>query len=563
MATISENLQTLATAKANIKSAIEGKGQDLTDVPFTEYADKISAIESGGSSVECDLVDVTQLSGNVQDDKIYRIAGQSGDYYVSFVGTAGGDTAQFTTLSDFLTMLGVSVSIKDEISVNGIDGVTEPILSDENGLFIYTDTSTYIGYVFGDFEGTGVVDKMTISDFVNMMNTLTGGNYPTLTDNGSKEDISDITEDGVFYISEKTIIGVPNATNNKNIMQYDGAEWKEVGAGGGTDRLQWKCDNTKALYYEFYNYKGTDLSILEGLDTSQVTDMSYAFQGCNNLEVLPEIDTSNCKNLSHAFGGCSKLTDLSFVKTDKATNISYAFQSCRNLSSELSLNLENCTNVSYAFAEAGLPKITLLNTDKITSFYYLFNYCRNLKEVNTLDLSSATSASTTFQTCSVLEKISVTNTQQVTNWAWFAQNCSKVKTIETIDLFSATNTGAMFNFCSALENLTLKNVKINTQIGSGTSFGHLLTNASLLNTAQELWDNTNNVVSSSTLRLTLSTPSKTAIKNIYVKLVDVTDEMIAEDEYIANKKPCVECASTDEGAMTLEEYIISKNWSIA
>ena len=254
MATISENLQTLATAKANIKSAIESKGQDLTNVPFTEYAGKISAIESGGSSVECDLVDVTQLSGNVQDDKIYRIAGQSGDYYVSFVGTAGGDTAQVTTLSDFLTMLGVSVSIKDEISVNGIDGVTEPILSDENGLFIYTDTSTYIGYVFGDFEGTGVVGKMTISDFVNMMNTLTGGNYPTLTDNGSKEDVSDITEDGVFYIGGKTIIGVPNANNNKNIMQYDGTEWKEVGVGGTTKQFEFRFPDGAALATQTFSY---------------------------------------------------------------------------------------------------------------------------------------------------------------------------------------------------------------------------------------------------------------------------------------------------------------------
>ena len=39
--------------------------------------------------------------------------------------------------------------------------------------------------------------------------------------------------------------------------------------------------------------------------------------------------------------------------------------------------------------------------------------------------------------------------------------------------------------------------------------------------------------------------------------------MRAEDEYIDNKKPCVVCESTDEGAMTLTEYAISKNWAIA
>ena len=61
----------------------------------------------------------------------------------------------------------------------------------------------------------------------------------------------------------------------------------------------------------------------------------------------------------------------------------------------------------------------------------------------------------------------------------------------------------------------------------------------------------------------MSTPSKARTDEIYVKLIDITDEMRAEDEYIDNKKPCVVCESTDEGAMTLKEYGISKNWNIA
>lgn len=45
---ISENLKTLAETKQNIKLAIEAKGQDLTNVPFTQYAEKIEAIQTGG-----------------------------------------------------------------------------------------------------------------------------------------------------------------------------------------------------------------------------------------------------------------------------------------------------------------------------------------------------------------------------------------------------------------------------------------------------------------------------------------------------------------------------------
>jgi hypothetical protein len=48
MATIAENLQTLNETKQAIKTAIEEKGQDLSGVPFTAYAEKIAEIKSGG-----------------------------------------------------------------------------------------------------------------------------------------------------------------------------------------------------------------------------------------------------------------------------------------------------------------------------------------------------------------------------------------------------------------------------------------------------------------------------------------------------------------------------------
>lgn len=96
-------------------------------------------------------------------------------------------------------------------------------------------------------------------------------------------------------------------------------------------------------------------------------------------------------------------------------------------------------------------------------------------------------------------------------------------------------------------------------IGQTTSWGHLLTDESLINTAKELWD----LTGATSQTLTMSTASNARFDAIYVKLVDVTEEMIAEDEYVSNKKPCVVCESTDEGAMTLREYVISKNWALA
>ena len=48
---ISNNINILKQIKANLKNAIESKGEDLTNVPFTNYSKKIDAIETSGDLV--------------------------------------------------------------------------------------------------------------------------------------------------------------------------------------------------------------------------------------------------------------------------------------------------------------------------------------------------------------------------------------------------------------------------------------------------------------------------------------------------------------------------------
>lgn len=48
---ISNNINVLKQIKANLKNAIESKGEDLTNVPFTNYSKKIDAIETSGDLV--------------------------------------------------------------------------------------------------------------------------------------------------------------------------------------------------------------------------------------------------------------------------------------------------------------------------------------------------------------------------------------------------------------------------------------------------------------------------------------------------------------------------------
>ena len=165
-------------------------------------------------------------------------------------------------------------------------------------------------------------------------------------------------------------------------------------------------------------------------------------------------------------------------------------------------------------------------------------YCSKLTIFPSLDMSSSNSTDFMFN------------------------GCVSLTTIELLDMISSTKTTSMFANCKELANLTLKNIKFYLTIGSGTSWGTKLTDESIINTAKELWDNTANALGG-TRTLTLSTPSNARLDDIYVKLIEATADMIANDEYITNKKPCVVCESTDEGAMTLREFILSKNWTIA
>ena len=62
---------------------------------------------------------------------------------------------------------------------------------------------------------------------------------------------------------------------------------------------------------------------------------------------------------------------------------------------------------------------------------------------------------------------------------------------------------------------------------------------------------------------TIGTENTAKLSNTYEKLINITDEMRAEDDLIDSKMPFEVCESTDEGALAiLTDYVALKNWSI-
>lgn len=266
------------------------------------------------------------------------------------------------------------------------------------------------------------------------------------------------------------------------------------------------------------------------LDTSKATNMSYMFYNCNNLIKVPLYDTSNVTNMYHMFYECSSLEYVPQFNTSKVTSMSGMFYNCRKL-----------TN------------IPLFNTSQVESFDSMFQECASLVTAPNLDTSNATSIQTMYAYCTNLINVPQVNIGKCTSISGLFVECSNLVTIPPINMEQINYADNFIRACTNLTNLTLSNIKINIQIGSGTSWGHLLTLDSLINTCKEC------IKQSSGRTLTVGSANLEKLANVYVKFTDPTQTEID----ILDKGDVVVCESTDEGAMLISDYMTLKSWTLA
>lgn len=287
--------------------------------------------------------------------------------------------------------------------------------------------------------------------------------------------------------------------------------------------------------YDVVNYEKVNVEIHPSGTLDITENGTYDISDYASVNVQTE---STLKKLLDAIKSCKSLFANSNL-TDVSDLISYN-------------DTENVTNMSSMFKSSRIYSNPLLNTSNVTNMSAMFYSALNLRTLHQMDTSNVTDMSNMFYDCGLLPDVVEMDTSNVTNMSNMFQKCIKLETVTKLDMRSVTNTSNMFWICYALTNLTLLNIKTKLQVGSGSSWGYLLTLESLIGLCQQCV----NVNDSRTL--TIGTANLEKLANVYVKLTNEPEE----DETLP-KIPMVQCESTDEGAMLISEYMKLKNWTLA
>ena len=129
--------------------------------------------------------------------------------------------------------------------------------------------------------------------------------------------------------------------------------------------------------------QGRDVD-LNFIDTSEITDMSYLFNGLYIGYIkIDEWDTSNVTNMSMMFYGCKnfKWTGLDGWDVSNVINMNYMFYGCRNFNSDLSAwDTSGVKDMSEMFYDCTKFKydLSIWNVSNVEEHENMFEECPNM-----------------------------------------------------------------------------------------------------------------------------------------------------------------------------------------
>ncbi len=297
----------------------------------------------------------------------------------------------------------------------------------------------------------------------NMMNKSLVGKI----DVGVETNVLTNTESSISSTSKFLNTEVPRQ-NIKTLKYVDNLNIPE---GATVVDVSKNGDNTIKMWYNEADANGNyDITIGSNNTIYANPSGSNLFSNLTNVTSidLSNMDTSGIVGMNGMFENDKALTNIVFgdnFNTSNATNMTAMFRGCNNLT-ELDLRMFDTLNVKSMynmFAESGIKNVNLSsfvthNLDGGGMQRMFFN-CTKLEslDLSSFDTSSITNFEKIFYHCTSLKSLNVSNfnTSNVTNFYDMFNGCSSLKELDVsgFDTSKAVIMGNMFSGCSSLESL--------------------------------------------------------------------------------------------------------------
>ena len=393
---------------------------------------------------------------------------------------------------------------------------------------VTSDVSIYTLYIYIDGNRDNPITMSNNSFRFNIYGEGTGAIYKeNVIQNETTQPSS---SSSTFLNTEVFRNQIESITIEKNnIVPNDAKYSKDISSKQDGSVMLWYTDKDNNSLYEvsigsengsleantngsgmFAYLDNVDTLDLTGLDTSNMTSMSYMFYNSNSLKSvnLSNFNTSKLLYANNMFNGCTSLEslDLSNFNTSKVTNFSNMFRDCQkmkeiNLSNFDTSSATTFANLFYNCSSLTTLDLSSFNTNKVTYMGSMFYNCSSL---TSLDLSNFNTSNVInmgygmFYNCKSLKELDLSNfdTKKVIDFSDMFNGCSSLENIElsSFDTTNATNMANMFYNCKSLKQLDLSS--FNTSKVTNMSKMFLQNNEINTIYVSEKW-NTSNVTSSS------------------------------------------------------------------
>lgn len=446
---VKDKLDYLQDTKQAIKTAIQSKGQSVSDTDtFRSYADKINAITTGGGGDG-----VAEVYKNIVERTITEI------------NDVGGNISQIGSYAFY------SYTQLSSVNLPGIRGLYSRGIFQNCYSLSYVNLpncSTISEYVF---QSCSRLQSISLPNCLNIGSSaftscvsLPNINLPACTSldynvfDGCRALVS-ASLPNVGYIRDSAFRGctslqgldLPNAS-----YIGDGA-FMSAGAGGTLNMPKLNPQNETSIAGNLCRYAGFEtinmpIAIKAG---------SFAFADCTKLKNvnMPMLQSTS----SNAFANCTALESISLPKLSM---INYGmFQGCTALKS---VDIPNCSTIesSAFYACNALESVSFSQCISVNGQGFAF--CSSLKNVSLP--RCATLSSSAFYGCVGLEIIDMPDL--VVTYANTFTNCTSLKTVNLPHLSSVGYYG--FSGCVALESIYLR--------GAKTIYSYAFTNCTSLKT---------------------------------------------------------------------------------